>query len=964
MRKGKNQKHGRGVPPPGPIADTVKTTTCYMCACRCGIRVHLTDGHLRYIEGNPDHPVNGGVICAKGSAGIMQQNSPAKLSKPLLRTGPRGSGEFKEISWEEALATATQWLSQIRWTDPKRLAFFTGRDQSQGLTGWWAKEFGTPNYAAHGGFCSVNMAAAGQYTIGGSFWEFGEPDWDHARYLMMFGVAEDHDSNPIKIGLGKMKTRGAKVVSINPVKTGYSAIADEWIGIKPGTDGLLVLSLVHELLRADRIDVEYLVRATNAPWLVIEAPGTERHGLFARDNRGAPLSWDARAERPAPALDPRVRPRLVGRFTLPDGTTARPVFSLMAERYLDPAYAPDAIGPRVGIAPSVIKRLAAELARAAFEEPLVIDQPWIDWTGRRHEQMVGRPVAFHAMRGISAHSNGFQTCRALHLLQTLLGAIDTPGSWNYKSPYPRPTPPGPRPAGAQHEIRAGEPLPGMPLGFPQGPEDLLLDETGRPLRIDKAYSWEAPLAVHGLMHMVIRNAHAGDPYPIDTLFLYMANMGWNSAMNVPATLAMLTDVDEQTGEYRIPRIIYSDAFWSETVAYADLVLPDTTYLERWDCISLLDRPIGSAEGPGDAIRQPVLEPDRDVRPFQDVLLELGHRLGLPGLTRPDGSPRYPGGYADYIVNHERKPGIGPLAGWRGAEGDRHGIGAPNPDQLMRYIANGCFWHERLTPERRYFRNINRAYLDWAVAMGFLAEAQPIFIQLYSEPLQRFRLAAEGHGAIQPDPELRPRLLESLDPLPLWYEPYEQRLAEPERFPLSAVTQRPMAMYHSWHSQNAWLRQILGWNRLYINRATAERLELKDDDWVWIESPWGKVKAQLRLMEGVNESTVWTWNAVGKRAGAWNLDPAASETTKGFLLNHLITELLPPAGAQPAMSNSDPVTGQAAWYDLKVSLTKAAPAEAGATDPRLPALGYALPRPPRLLKLGEWFRERRAAGGRP
>src|SRR5512145_626663 len=223
MPKTKN-KHGRGVPPSGPIADTVKTTTCYMCACRCGVRVHLTEGRLRYIEGNPDHPVNRGVLCAKGSAGIMQQNSPAKLSKPLLRTGPRGSGEFKEISWEEALATATQWLSQIRWSDPKRLAFFTGRDQSQALTGWWAKEFGTPNYAAHGGFCSVNMAAAGLYTIGGSFWEFGEPDWDHAGYLMMFGVAEDHDSNPIKIGLGKMKARGAKVVSVNPVKTGYSAI--------------------------------------------------------------------------------------------------------------------------------------------------------------------------------------------------------------------------------------------------------------------------------------------------------------------------------------------------------------------------------------------------------------------------------------------------------------------------------------------------------------------------------------------------------------------------------------------------------------------------------------------------------------------------------------------------------------------------------------------------------------------
>ena len=71
--------------------------------------------------------------------------------------------------------------------------------------------------------------------------------------------------NPIKIGLGKLKARGAKFVSINPVRTGYSAIADEWIGIRPGTDGLFVLSLVHELLRAGLVDVDYLVRYTNAP---------------------------------------------------------------------------------------------------------------------------------------------------------------------------------------------------------------------------------------------------------------------------------------------------------------------------------------------------------------------------------------------------------------------------------------------------------------------------------------------------------------------------------------------------------------------------------------------------------------------------------------------------------------------------------------------------------------------------
>ncbi len=81
------------------VSDEIKKTTCYMCACRCGINVHLKDGKVAYIEGNKDHPVNQGVLCAKGSAGIMQVNAPSRLDAPLMRVGPRGSGEFKKISW-------------------------------------------------------------------------------------------------------------------------------------------------------------------------------------------------------------------------------------------------------------------------------------------------------------------------------------------------------------------------------------------------------------------------------------------------------------------------------------------------------------------------------------------------------------------------------------------------------------------------------------------------------------------------------------------------------------------------------------------------------------------------------------------------------------------------------------------------------------------------------------------------
>ncbi|MGI9418483.1 MAG: molybdopterin-dependent oxidoreductase, partial [Geminicoccaceae bacterium] len=460
-----------------PIGDRIAKTTCYMCACRCGIDVHIRDGKIRYIEGNRDHPVNKGVLCGKGSAGIMQHYSPARLDAPMKRVGPRGSGKFEKISWDEALGLATDWMGEVRKTDPKRLAFFTGRDQSQSLTGLWAMQFGTPNFAAHGGFCSVNMAAGGLYTFGGAFWEFGDPDWKHTKYFMLFGVAEDHASNPIKIGIGKLKERGAKVVSVNPVRTGYNAVADEWVGIRPGTDGLFVGALIHELFSNQKIDLDYLTRYTNSPWLVIQDPGAADHGLFVRDEDGNPQLFDSATGKLASALSPdtKIKPSLTGSRKLADNRTARPVFELLAERFLEKTYAPENVEEATGVPAEQIRKIAAELAHVAFEEEITLDQPWTDWKGQRHEKMIGRPVSMHAMRGVSAHSNGFQTCRMIHILQILLGSIDCPGGFRYKPPYPKQAPPWLLPHGKLEDIAPEKPLGGPHLGFPLGPQHLLLD---------------------------------------------------------------------------------------------------------------------------------------------------------------------------------------------------------------------------------------------------------------------------------------------------------------------------------------------------------------------------------------------------------------------------------------------------------------------------------------------------------
>ena len=908
------------------VSDEIRKTTCYMCACRCGINVHMKSGKVSYIEGNRDHPVNKGVLCAKGSAGIMQHTAPSRLRAPLKRVGPRGSGEFKEISWDEALDLATEWMAPLRDKAPEKLAFFTGRDQSQSFTSFWAQNFGTPNYAAHGGFCSVNMATAGIYTMGGAFWEFGQPDWDHTKLFMLFGVAEDHDSNPIKMGLGKIKARGAKVIGVNPIRTGYNAIADEWVGITPGTDGLFILSLVHVLMAAGKIDLDYLSRYTNAPVLLNSNPDSAGFGLFLGDDDGKPLVIDRVSKELAPFDRPGVRPDLSASYDQKD-ITHRTVFHRMAERYLSPEYAPENVAERCGISAARIRSIAAELARVAFDEAIELDREWTDFRGETHRSMIGRPVSFHAMRGISAHSNGFQTCRALHVLQIILGSVETPGGFRFKPPYPKPSEAHPKP---HCNVTPGGPLDGPHLGFVQGPDDLALKPDGSPARIDKAFTWENPMSAHGLMHMVISNAHAGDPYKIDTLFLYMANMSWNSSMNTGDVMEMLTDKGED-GEYIIPRIIYSDAYSSEMVAYADLILPDTTYLERHDCISLLDRPICEADAAADAIRWPVVEPDRDVRGFQSVLCDLGARLGLPGFVNADGSQKY-ADYADYIVSHERRPGIGPLAGWR--VGDGAGRGEAPPDQIDRYIENGGFWIKHIPEECAYYKPWNSAYQDWAVETGFYDKPQPYLFQLYVEPLRRFQLAAEGHGDRQPPEALRDQIKEKLDPLPIWYSDGEDA---DESFDIHALTQRPMAMYHSWGSQNAWLRQLHGHNPLYVPSNLMREKGFQDGDWARVSSAHGEIIVPVMKMAALNSNTIWTWNAIGKRKGAWALDPDAPEARKGFLLNHLISELLPPKGDGLRWSNSDPVTGQAAWFDLRVRIEKVTPPDQ--SQPVFPPIHY-------------------------
>ena len=109
---------------------------------------------------------------------------------------------------------------------------------------------------------------------------------------------------------------------------------------------------------------------------------------------------------------------------------------------------------------------------------------------------------------------------------------------------------------------------------------------------------------------------------------------------------------------------------------------------------------------------------------------------------------------------------------------------------------------------------------------------------------------------------------------------------------------------------------------------ARAQHIADGGWIWVESQWGKVRCMARYSEAVEPGTVWTWNAIGKAQGAWKLAQDANESQLGFLLNHLISDRLPAFdnSAGGGISNSDPVTGQAGWYDVRVRIYPAHPGE--------------------------------------
>jgi anaerobic selenocysteine-containing dehydrogenase len=253
-------------------------SSCRSCPAGCGILVRVSEGRAKKIEGNPEHPVNGGKLCARGQAALQELYHPDRVAQPLKRSGPRGSGQFVKISWAEGLSLLTGQLKALqtqRGTD--RLALMTPqlRGTLAGLVSGFMSAFGSPHHLPYELLAPDWLRAANRQSFGqGSL-----PWYDLAetRYLLSFGAefVESHLS-PVHYGrsFGQMRqgrdtVRGHfSYVGARLSLTGASA--DRWMPARPGSEGALALGLCRLILTESPFDRGAL------GWRIIGFPGWPR----------------------------------------------------------------------------------------------------------------------------------------------------------------------------------------------------------------------------------------------------------------------------------------------------------------------------------------------------------------------------------------------------------------------------------------------------------------------------------------------------------------------------------------------------------------------------------------------------------------------------------------------------------------------------------------------------------------
>lgn len=245
-------------------------TICFGCTTHCGVVGVVEDERVRLIEGNPLDPNTLGTICSKANGPLAATEDPERLLHPMRRVGPRGSGQWERISWDEALDEIADRMRAIREAGrPEEFVFHYGRDKTKGFSKRFTDAFGTPNRLNRRAICSSNRRVPLMSYYGREF-EWESQDLERTDFVLNFG------GNPMEAYQGGQfmrkrlmdarVDRGAKLVTFEIRPTATASVSDEYFAIRPASDGAIALAMAHVIVRDGLADEAFWRRWSNLPF--------------------------------------------------------------------------------------------------------------------------------------------------------------------------------------------------------------------------------------------------------------------------------------------------------------------------------------------------------------------------------------------------------------------------------------------------------------------------------------------------------------------------------------------------------------------------------------------------------------------------------------------------------------------------------------------------------------------------
>ena len=818
-------------------------SSCSLCYGTCSILAHRVDGVVVKVEGNPGSVVGKGRLCGKGVSGLMCHYDPNRLTRPLRRTNPKkGLDEdpgWKEIGWDEALDEIATVLKRVRADNPYKLVFQrtttvqAARIPFQGF----GAAFGSPNQSTAGG--GLHCGNGAHLISGMMHASWGVvPDFKYCNYAIYFGASKGHGAGHVSTSnmalAADARARGMKMVVVDPMCNFAAAKATEWVPLRVGTDGALALSMCNVLVNELGIhDGPYLQAKTNAPYLI----GPDK--LYVRDSAsGKPLVWDTSAKAARPYTDAKAADMaLEGGFEA-NGVPCQPAFQKLKDHLKK--YTPEWGEQTTTVPASTIRRIAAEFGREArIGSTIMVEGVNLPY----------RPVAAIAFRGAQGHLNSVYNFFAVDLLNELVGAADVVGGCLGFNP-----------------ACTGFPETGRPRYVPKpGPDGLMvvgiwmghhypypIDEPSLPRRVGLQDVF--PL---GMVSPFIDSEDQEEMWSRLGLGYrpeVMINFGANSVMSV----ANRETVARSLAKYKF--IVSFDVYRTETSDFADILLPDCSYLQSLDSRSsfpfIFNHPAGMGEWCW-SMRQPVVPPESEQRPYQDVLLDLADRVGIRADMnaalnasmeiapeyRLQGDRRY--SWAE-VCDAELKSNFGPERGLEWFK--QHGV---------------IKWPKK--PEEVYWRPFVDVrvpiYWEFLVPLGERTDAitAPRGLKLpreYYEPLPD-HIPCVSHGCKAPG------------------------------FDLYGFYYRDTVHTNSYTMENPWLDEAARLDpfsySIAINAETGRKKGLQDGDIVWVENEKGrKVKGRVKLTQGIHPEGL----GIGACAGHWGGGMPIAKG-KGVFFNELL-----------------------------------------------------------------------------